>query len=43
MSVRRIIMTTITIPTQTATEPAVSAAICPLCHTPDLRMTDAAL
>lgn len=43
MSVRRIIMTTITRATQTATEPAVGAAICPLCHTQELRMTDAAL
>ena len=36
-------MTTHTIPTETATEPAVGAAICPLCHTPEPRMTDAAL
>jgi transposase-like protein len=43
MSVRRIIMTTMTIPIQTASEPAAGAAVCPLCHTPELRMTDAAL
>jgi|KBSSwiS6_1023812.scaffolds.fasta_scaffold90874_2 hypothetical protein len=43
MSMRRTIMTTITIPTQTATEPAVGLAICPLCHTPEPRMTDVAL
>ena len=36
-------MTTITTPTQMATEAAVGLAICPLCHTPELRMTDVAL
>ena len=36
-------MTTITTPSQTATDVAIGLAICPLCHTPELRMTDVAL
>lgn len=34
---------TTNLPTQTETEPAVGLAICPLCHTPEPRMTDVAL
>ena len=43
MRVQRIIMTTITTPSQTATDAAVGPAICPLCHTPEPRMTHVAL